>query len=142
VTSSSVNYGIIVETELEFDDAVETVIEELEKEGFGILSRIDVQATLKMKLNVDHPKHIILGASFPELAFNVLRAEPWAGLLFPCNVVVQELDGVTQIGFMDPEVLQRETANPAVSYTVSDARERFIRVANSLAGQLSATSPV
>jgi hypothetical protein len=54
----------------------------------------------------------------------------------------RELEGVTQIGFVDPDVIRRETANPAVTYTTSDARERFIRVANSLAGQLSATSPV
>jgi len=135
MTLASVKYGIIVKTKLEFDQAVEAVTEALAEEGFGILTQIDVQATLKTKLDIDRPKYIILGACNPQLANNVLNAEPWAGILLPCNVVVQDLDGGTQIGFMDPELIHRETANSAVVDAARDAKERFIRVANSLAGQ-------
>jgi len=66
-----------------------------------------VQATLKKKLNVDRPKYIILGACNPNVANNVLNSERWSGLLLPCKVVVQEIDGGTQITFIDPEVIQR-----------------------------------
>jgi uncharacterized protein (DUF302 family) len=65
----------------------------------------------------------------------VLDADPWAGLLLPCNIVVQEIDGGTQIAFMDPEVIQRETSNPEIFDTACDVKERLIRVANSLPGQ-------
>ncbi|MDP6056701.1 MAG: DUF302 domain-containing protein [Dehalococcoidia bacterium] len=132
MTLATINYGILRNTSLGFDDAVETVTAVLAEEGFGILTQIDVQATLKKKLDVDRPKYLILGACNPNLANNVLNAEPWAGLLLPCNVVVQEIDGGTQIAFMDPEVIQRETHNAAVFDTAYDAKERLTRAANSL----------
>lgn len=135
MTLATVKYGIIVKTKLEFVQAVETVTEALEKEGFGILTQIDVQATLKTKLDIDRPKYMILGACNPQLANTVLNAEPWVGILLPCNVAVQELEGGTQIGFMDPELIHRETANSAVVDSACDAKERLIRVANSLSDQ-------
>jgi uncharacterized protein (DUF302 family) len=134
MTLDTIKYGIVRNTNLEFDNAVEAVTEALAEEGFGILTQIDVQATLKKKLDIDRPKYLILGACNPSLANNVLNAEPWAGLLLPCNVVVQEIDGRTQIAFMDPEVIQRETGNSEVFKTACDAKERLIRVANSLPG--------
>lgn len=127
---TSIKYGILKKTDLGFDQAVEVVTAALADEGFGILTEIDVQAVLKEKLNVDRPKYRILGACNPGLANTVLDAEPWAGLLLPCNVVVQEIDGGTEVGFMDPEVIQRETLNPAIDEIVRDARERIARVAN------------
>jgi uncharacterized protein (DUF302 family) len=132
MTATSIKYGIHRTTNLDFDEAVEAVTAALAEEGFGILTQIDVQATLKKKLDVDHPKYLILGACNPNLAYNVLNAEPWAGLLLPCNVVVQEINGGTEIGFMDPEVIQRETRNSEIFDTASDAKERLLRVANSL----------
>ncbi|MDG0866650.1 DUF302 domain-containing protein [Candidatus Lucifugimonas marina] len=134
MTLDTIKYGIVRNTNLELDNAVEAVTEALAEEGFGILTQIDVQATLKKKLDIDRPKYLILGACNPSLANNVLNAEPWAGLLLPCNVVVQEIDGGTQIAFMDPEVIQRETGNSEVFKTACDAKERLIRVANSLPG--------
>jgi uncharacterized protein (DUF302 family) len=135
MTLATIKYGITRSTNLEFEKAVEAVTAALAEEGFGILTEIDVQATLKKKLDIDRPKYLILGACNPNLAYNVLSAEPWAGLLLPCNVVVQEIDGGTQIGFMDPEVIQRETENSEVFDTACDAKERLLRVANSLPGQ-------
>lgn len=133
MTVGTVNYGIVRETELEFGEAVEAVTTALAEQGFGILTEIDVQATLKKKLDIDRPKYLILGACNPSLAANVLEAEPWAGLLLPCNVVVQETDEGTRIAFMDPEVIQRETGNKEIFDTACDAKDRLIRAANSLA---------
>ena len=135
MTLATIKYGITRSINLEFEKAVEAVNAALAEEGFGILTEIDVQATLKKKLDIDRPKYLILGACNPNLANNVLNAEPWAGLLLPCNVVVQEIDGGTQVAFMDPEVIQRETGNSAVFDTACDAKERLLRVANSLPGQ-------
>ena len=132
MTQASINYGILRTTGLGFDEAVEAVTAALAEEGFGILTEIDVQATLKKKLDIDRPKYTILGACNPNLANVVLNVEPWVGLLLPCNVVIQELDGVTQVGFMDPEVIRRETQNSTISETVRDAKDRLTRVANSI----------
>ncbi|MGY8880890.1 MAG: DUF302 domain-containing protein [Dehalococcoidia bacterium] len=132
MTQASINYGILRTTSLGFDEAVEAVTAALAEEGFGILTEIDVQATLKKKLDIDRPKYTILGACNPNLANVVLNVEPWVGLLLPCNVVIQELDGVTQVGFMDPEVIRRETQNSTIAETVRDAKDRLTRVANSI----------
>ena len=132
MTLATINYGILRKTSLEFDEAVETVTAALAEEGFGILTEIDVQATLKKKLDIDPPKYTILGACNPNLANVVLNVEPWVGLLLPCNVVIQELDGVTQVGFMNPEVIRRETQNSTIAETVRDAKYRLTRVANSI----------
>jgi uncharacterized protein (DUF302 family) len=132
MTQASINYGILRTTGLGFDEAVEAVTAALAEEGFGILTEIDVQATLKKKLDIDRPKYTILGACNPNLANVVLNVEPWVGLLLPCNVVIQELDGVTQVGFMDPEVIRRETQNSTIAETVRDAKDRLTRVANSI----------
>ncbi|MDA0596648.1 MAG: DUF302 domain-containing protein [Chloroflexi bacterium] len=132
MTQASINYGILRTTSLGFDEAGEAVTAALAEEGFGILTEIDVQATLKKKLDIDRPKYTILGACNPNLANVVLNVEPWGGLLLPCNVVIQELDGVTQVGFMDPEVIRRETQNSTIAETVRDAKDRLTRVANSI----------
>ena len=76
-----------------FDDAVETVTEELKKEGFGVLTTIDVKATLKEKIDVDFKRYVILGACNPKFAHQALSGEPLIGLLLPCNFVVMERDG-------------------------------------------------
>ncbi len=132
MTLETINYGILRTTSLGFDEAVEAVTAALAEEGFGILTEIDVQATLKKKLDINRPKYLILGACNPNLANVVLNAEPWVGLLLPCNVVVQEIDGSTQIGFLDPEMIQSVTQNSTISDTACDAKDRLIRVANSI----------
>ena len=131
---TEITYGILRKTSLGFDQAVETVTAALAEEGFGILTEIDVQAVLKKKLDIDRPKYLILGACNPNLANTVLNEEPWAGLLLPCNVVVQEVDGGTEVGFMDPEVISQVSGNKAIYDTACDAKERLLRAANSLPG--------
>jgi len=132
MTLATINYVILRTTSLEFDEAVETVTAALAEEEFGILTEIDVQATLKKKLDIDRPKYVILGACNSNLANLVLNVESWVGLLLPYNVVIQELDGVTQVGFMNPEVIRRETQNSTIAETVRDAKYRLTRVANSI----------
>lgn len=129
---TEITYGIIRKTSLGFDQAVETVTAALADEGFGILTEIDAQAVLKKKLDIDRPKYLILGACNPNLANTVLNAEPWAGLLLPCNVVVQEIDGGIEVAFMDPEVISQVSGNKTIYDIACDAKERLLRAANSL----------
>jgi uncharacterized protein (DUF302 family) len=97
------NFGFGKTVELDFDAAIQRVTEELAKEGFGILTVIDVQATLKAKLDVDMPAYRILGACNPALANQAISAVPEIGLLLPCNVLVREdQQAKVHVSFMDP----------------------------------------
>jgi len=99
-------YGFSKQVELSYEDALEKVTEELKKEGFGILTEIDVKATLKKKIDVDYNRYKILGACNPPLAYQALTAEPELGLLLPCNVVVYENDnGKTMVAAIDSKVM-------------------------------------
>jgi uncharacterized protein (DUF302 family) len=108
-------YYIDRTVDLSFDEAVVRVTEELKKEGFGVLTEIDVEQTLKKKLDVDFRPYKILGACNPPLAHEALRAEDKIGVLLPCNVIVQETSaGQVEIAAMDPLVAMQAVENPGL----------------------------
>jgi len=111
-----------------FADAVTKVTEALAAEGFGILSTIDVQGTLKKKLDADVRPYTILGACNPRLAHAALQAEPHIGLLLPCNVLVQGAENGTTVSIMDPKAMMQVTGNAALDEVGADADARLRRV--------------
>ena len=122
-------FGFGKPVDLGFDEAVETVTEELGKEGFGVLTEIDVQATLKEKLGEDMPPYRILGACNPPLAHQAVTAVPEIGLLLPCNVLVREDDeGKVHVSFMDPGSVLGLVDNPAVEPLAAQVKEKLERV--------------
>jgi uncharacterized protein (DUF302 family) len=129
-------YGISTTVELEYARAVERTREELAKEGFGVLSEIDIAATLKKKLDVDFRPYVILGACNPPLAHRALTAETDLGLLLPCNVVVYASDqpGRSVVAAMDPEAALELTGNPEVREVAAEVRSRLERVLQGVAG--------
>jgi uncharacterized protein (DUF302 family) len=109
-----------------FDDAVSRIIEELKKEGFGVLTEIDVKETLKKKLNVDFRKYRILGACNPQYALKALEAEDKIGTMLPCNVIVQEIEGVgAEIAAIDPVASMQAVKNPKLQELAGQVRDKL-----------------
>jgi len=109
-----------------YDETVPAVREALKTQGFGVLTEIDVRATMKAKLDVDVPAQIILGACRPELAHRALSATPSLGALLPCNVVVRTApDGRTVVEAIDPDAMARLEDSPVVHQVAAEARQRL-----------------
>ena len=125
--------GIRATLKISFDEAIQTTVDALKIEGFGVLTQIDVKTTLKDKIKVDFRRYVILGACNPTLAHRALSANPDVGLLLPCNITVQEAEGGVVVTAVDPiqmlGVLQEE---PAVKAIAVEAKTRLERVISSL----------
>jgi uncharacterized protein (DUF302 family) len=126
-------YGFGKSVALSFDEAMAKVTAELQKEGFGVLTEIDVAGTLKKKLDHNMPPYRILGACNPAFAKRALAAEPSIGLLLPCNVVVrQDAAGTVQVEFLDPGMMGELTGNADVGAIGKVVREKLQKVMRAL----------
>ena len=122
-------FGLGKPVDATFDDAVQMVTDELTKEGFGVLTEIDVAATMKEKLGEDKRPYRILGACNPSLAHKAISEVPEFGLLLPCNVVVrQDESGQVHVSFMDPEAVLGLVDNPEVELLANQVKEKLERV--------------
>jgi len=126
-------YGFNVTVAGTMDEVREKVIGELQKEGFGVLTEIDVAATLKKKIDVDRKPYVILGACNPALANQAINVDPDIGLLLPCNVVVREEDdGSITVAFMDPAAVLGLVDKEGVAELAGEVRGRLERVRDAL----------
>jgi uncharacterized protein (DUF302 family) len=122
-------FGFGKTVDMEFDAAIEKVTADLQDEGFGVLSDIDVAATMKKKLDKDMPRYRILGACNPVLAHQAIEAVPDIGLLLPCNVLVREDDkGTVSVSFMDPQSVLSLVDHPGVGPLAGEVKSRLQRV--------------
>jgi uncharacterized protein (DUF302 family) len=126
-------YGFGVRVAVPFEQAVQRATDLLKEEGFGVLTRIDVQQTLREKLGVDFRRYVILGACNPPLAHRAFQAELHIGLLLPCNVAIYEEGGGAVVAFMDPGAGLGIVGNEALEPIAAEARQRLERVRDRLA---------
>jgi len=130
---SAMTYHFSKTCPLSFEDAIARVTESLKKEGFGILTEIDVKETLKKKIDVDFRKYKILGACNPQFAYRALQAEDKIGTMLPCNVIVQErADGKVEVSAVDPVASMLAIKNPELGAVAEQVREKLRNVIGSL----------
>lgn len=126
-------YSFSKKVDLSYEDALQKVTDELQKEGFGILTEIDVRATLKKKLDVDYNKYKILGACNPALAHQALSAEPEIGLLLPCNVVVfEDDDHNTVVAAIDAKAMMSIVGRDDIAPIAEQVNQKLIKVIKSV----------
>ena len=125
-------YGTTVHVDQPFDQAVEAVRAALGEQGFGVLTEIDVRATMKAKLDVDVPSHVILGACNPPLAHRALEIDPSIGLLLPCNVVVRDTEDGVVVEAIDPSVLVTFTGDAALEPVAAEVGRALAAALNAL----------
>ena len=121
-------YGFSKTVDMSYEQTIEKVTAELKKEGFGVLTSIDVKETLKQKINVDFKKYTILGACNPPIAHKALQEEEELGLLLPCNVIVYEKDDKTRVSIFDPMVMTWIMENDQMKPIATEVQERLQRV--------------
>lgn len=127
------SYYIATEVDGSFEKAVEATIEALTAEGFGILTEIDVKATMRQKLDIDYGNYRILGACNPSFAHLALEAENKIGTMLPCNVIVRETDsGTIEVAAVDPVSSMQAVGNPALAEIAGEIQQRLRRVIASL----------
>ena len=127
------SYYFSKQVDCSFEEAIGRVEEALAEEGFGVLSEIDVQATLKNKLDVEFRPYIILGACNPPLAYRALQAERNVGLLLPCNVIVQEIEADSaEVAAIDPVAAMGPIENDELADVAAQVREKLARLVKSL----------
>jgi uncharacterized protein (DUF302 family) len=132
------DYGFGCSLPLDLAQAKAATTAALKAEGFGVLTEIDVQATLKAKLGVDHRPYVILGACNPQLAYQGLQAEPELGLLLPCNVIVYDNgDHTSRVSIIDPIQMLDVVHNPALAPLAAEVNTRLRRVIDQLAAHTS-----
>ena len=132
MTKTVADYAFRTQLDLPYEQAVEKVTAALKAEGFGVLTEIDVKATLKKKLDADFRKYVILGACNPPLAHQALNTELEIGLLLPCNVIVYEEDGGSVVSIVDPISMLGVVQSPELDLVAQEARSRLQRVIESL----------
>ena len=121
-------YGFSKTVDMSYEQAIDKVTAELKKEGFGVLTFIDVKETLKQKINVDFKKYAILGACNPPIAHKALQEEEQLGLLLPCNVIVYEKEGKTNVSIFDPMVMTWIMENDQMKPIATEVQEKLQRV--------------
>ena len=126
------DYGFTKTLDLPMAAAVDTVIAALAKEGFGVLTRIDVHDKLKEKIGVDFPPYVILGACHPASAHAVLQVEPNLGLMLPCNVCVYEQDGAVVLAVIKPSAAMQAVGNPALAGIAQEIETRLRKIFDSV----------
>lgn len=127
-----INYGFTKEVKLPFEEVIAVVTEELKKEGFGILTRIDVQEKFKEKLDIDFKKYVILGACNPASAHKAIVAEENIGLMLPCNVIVYEKEDKTVVSIIKPTVAMQMIENEGLKQIAGDVETKLKNVFDSI----------